>query len=228
MSYEFQLTFKAFLTAALAADIVLPYNVTGNTPTLRQSFVTTFNGCAPSMNFEAKRAAYGALELIAEAVAASGDVTPANVAIINDLLVLTTRYVGLAEGDAENFNYMVAAYQLAKELAEVLDETPAYGTIATLTLANPGAGFTIDGTDDTAEDVVFVVSSTAAFNPAGYATGRVTAEIIDGEIDSLTLIIGVGDGFFVGQTVRLNISTIAPQTGATQTTPATAVVASIG
>ena len=228
MSYEFQLTFKTFLAAALAADIVLPYNVTGNTPTLRQAFVTTFNGCAPSMNFEAKRAAYGALELIAEAVAASGDVTPANVAIINDLLVLTTRYVGIAEGDAENFNYMVAAYQLAKELAEVLDETPAYGTIATLTLANPGAGFTIDGADDTEADVVFVISSTETFDPAGYADGELTAEIIDGEIDSLTLVTDAGDGFFVGQTVQLNISTASAQSGATQTTPATAVVASIG
>lgn len=227
MSYEFQLEFKAFLAAALAAPTVASYDEAGNTPALRQGFVTTFNGCAPSMNFEAKRAAYGALELIAQAIADDDDTSPADAAILNAQLVNTTRFVGIAEGDAENFHYMVATYDLAKEIARVLTDTVIRGSITTLELLGVGSGFTTDGTEDTAEDVVFSVYSTEASDPDNYASAAITAEIIDGEIDSITLITDGGEGFFVGQVVEISISTAGAQSGATQTTAATATVTSI-
>ena len=227
IQYEYKLEFQAFLEAALIAYVVADTDVTGNTPAIRQGLVDTFIGCGPSMGFEAKKAAYGALELITEAVAADDDVAPADIAALNALLINTTRFVGIAEGDGEDFHFMVATYELAKEIARVLGGTTVRGPIATITLTTPGAGFTTDGTDDTAENVVFVVSSTAVTNPTNYATARITAEIVDGEIDSITLITVTGQGFAQGQVVQLNISTVAPQTGATQTTPATATVTSI-
>jgi hypothetical protein len=227
IQYEYKLEFQAFLTVALAVEMVADTDTSGNTPALREGFVDTFIGCGPSMSFEAKRAAYGALELITEAIAADDDVSPADATALNGLLVNTTRFVGLAEGDGEDFHFMVAAYNLAKEIARVITGTTIYGSILTLTLTTPGAGFTTDGVIDTAEDVVFTVSSTESSDPSNYADAEVTAEIIDGEIDSITLITDPGEGFFVGQVVELNISTAAPQDDATQTTAATATVASI-
>jgi hypothetical protein len=227
IQFEYKIKLQAFLLFALASPAIFNYDEPGNTPSIREEFVETFIGCGPSMGFEAKRAAYGAFELITEALANDDDVSPANAAILNALLVNTTRFVGIAEGDGEGFHFMVATYELAKEIARVAEQTPISGAIATLTLLTIGAGFTTNGTDDTAEDVVFEVSSTAVTNPSNYAAGEITAEIIDGEIDSITLITVPGEGFIAGQVVQLDISTVAPQTGATQTTPATAIVASI-
>jgi len=227
IQFEYKIKLQTFLLFALSWPTIFSYNQPGNTPSIREEFVETFIGCGPSMGFEAKRAAYGAFELITEALANNGDVYSADATILNALLVNTTRFVGIAEGDGEDFNFMVATYELAKEIARVAEQTPISGAIATLTLTTPGAGFTVDGTDDTAEDVVFVVSSTAVTNPSNYAVAEVTAEIIGGEIDSITLITVPGEGFINGQVVQLNISTVAPQTGATQTTPATATVTSI-
>jgi hypothetical protein len=233
IQYEYKLEFQNFLTEAIASDLVATYSSGGNTPTARGSFVNTFIGCGPSMIFEAKRSAYGALELICEAIAADGNVAPADAAALNNLLVLTTRYVGIAEGDGEDFHFMAAAYELAREIARVVDgteisEPTEYGSIQSLTLSFGGAGFTTDGTDDTAEGVVFKVSSVEDENPAGYADAEVVAEIIGGEIDSLTVITDGGSGFFVGQVVEINIDTTAQgQVGATQTAPATATVTAI-
>jgi hypothetical protein len=227
IQYEYKLEFQNFLTTALAQYIVSDHDVGGNTPAARQAFVSTFIGCGPSMIFEAKRAAYGALELITEAIAADDDVSPADAAALNALLINTTRFVGIAEGDGEDFHFMVATYNLAKEIARVLEETTIFGSIVTLTLLTPGSGFTTDGTEDTAEDVVFVVSSTESSDPANYADAGVEAELIDGEIDTITLITSGGEGFFEGQVVELNISTAGGQSGATQTTAATATVVSI-
>jgi hypothetical protein len=227
IQYEYKLAFQEFLTAAADSAVVATYSSGANTPTARGSFVDTFVGCGPSMIFEAKRAAYGALELICEAIAADDDVAPADATALNNLLVLTTRYVGIAEGDGEDFHFMAATYELAKEIARVLGGTTVRGAIATLTLTDPGSGFTTDGIIDTAEDVVFVVSSIAVTNPANYAPAEITAEIIDGEIDSITLITEAGEGFAQGQVVEISISTGGTQTGATQTTVATATVTSI-
>jgi hypothetical protein len=227
MQYEYKLEFQNFLTAALAIPSVLSYNSGGNTPAARSALVTTFIGCGPTMIFEAKRAAYGALELITEALAADDDVSPTDAAALNALLINTTRFVGIAEGDGEDYHFMVEAYKLAKEISEVVDGTVIRGSIATLTLTTVGTGFTTDGTDDTAEDVVFIASSTAPSNPSNYQAAILTAEIIDGEIDSLTLITDGGEGFAVGQVVQLDISTEGAQSGATQTTPATATVLTI-
>ena len=231
IQYEYKLEFQNFLTSALAAELVASYNEGTNTPTSRQKFVTTFIGCGPSMIFEAKRSAYGALELITEALAADDDVSPADIAILNSLLINTTRFVGIAEGDGEDFHFMVATYNLAKEIARVVNETVIFGSIATLSLLTPGSGFQVDSTDgdtDTAEDVVFTASSTELGDPANYADATIEAEIIDGEIDSITLITDGGEGFFVGQVVEINIDTAATGQGdAIQTTPATATVVSI-
>jgi hypothetical protein len=227
IQFEHKIKLQTFFLFALASPAIFSYDEPGNTPGIREEFVETFVGCGPSMGFEAKRAAYGAFELITEALANDDDVSPADAAILNALLVNTTRFVGIAEGDGEDFHFMVATYELVKEIARVVEQTTISGAIATLTLLTPGAGFTTDGTEDTAEDVVFVVSSTAVTNPSNYVAGEITAEIIDGEIDSITLITVPGEGFTNGQVVELNISTVAPQTGATETTPATAIVASI-
>jgi hypothetical protein len=227
IQYEYKLEFQAFLEAALSDTTVANTDTTGNTPAIRQGLVDTFIGCGPTMGFEAKRAAYGALELITEAIAADDDVAAGDATALNALLINTTRYVGIAEGDHEDYHFMVATYNLAKEIARVLDVTTVYGGIATLTLDDPGSGFTTDGTIDTAEDVVFVVSSTETSDPSVYTDAEVTAEIIAGEIDTLTVITDAGEGFVVGQVVQLDISTDGTQSGATQTTPATATVTSI-
>jgi hypothetical protein len=239
IQYEYKLEFQAFLEAALAAYIVADTNVTGNTPTIRQGLVDTFIGCGPSMGFEAKRAAYGALELITEAIAADDDVSAGDAATLNALLINTTRFVGLAEGDGEDYHFMVATYNLAKEIARILDETVIYGSIATLTLTTAGSGIVIEVIPpvepeteptivDTGEDVVFVASSTESSDPANYADATVEAEVIDGEIDSITLISNGGEGFFVGQVIELTLDTTAAgQETGSQATPATATVTSI-
>lgn len=123
IQYEYKLEYQNFLTELLAEELVDEYEDGANTPAAREAFVNTFIGCGPSMIFEAKRAAYGALELATEAIAANENVDPADAAALNALLVNTTRFVGLEEGDGEDFHFMVAAYDLAKEIARVVDET---------------------------------------------------------------------------------------------------------
>ena len=231
IQYEYKLEFQNFLTAILAEDLISSYNQGGNTPTSRQEFVTTFINCGPAMGFEAKRAAYGALELITEALADDDDVSPTDTDILNSLLINTTRFVGIAEGDGEDFNFMVASYNLAKEIARVASDTVIVGSISTLSLLTPGSGILMDSTDpdsNTATDVMFTIESTESSNPTNYSIGVLTAEIIDGEIDSLTVITNAGQGFFVGQVVEINIDTTDPgQEDAIQTTPATATVTAI-
>jgi hypothetical protein len=239
IQYEYKLEFQNFLTSVLAIELVASYNEGTNTPTARQKFVTTFIGCGPTMGFEAKRSAYGALELITEALAADDDVSPADVAILNSLLINTTRFVGIAEGDGEDFHFMVATYNLTKEIARVVAGTTIFGSIATLALLTSGSGIIIETIPpgegeteptvvDTAEDVVFTASSTESTDPANYADATIEAEIIDGEIDSITLITDGGEGFFVGQVVEISIDTTATgQEDAVQTAPATATVISI-
>lgn len=231
IQYEYKLEFQKFLTSALASGFISTYTQGSNTPTARQAFATTFNGCGPAMGFEAKRAAYGALELITEALAADDDVSSADVAILNSLLIDTTRFVGIAEGDGEDFHFMVSTYNLAKEISRVVNNTTVFGSIATLTLLTSGSGILVDGADpnsDTATDVVFTITSTESSNPASYSAGVLTADIVDGEVDSITLITNTGEGFFAGQVVELNIDTTDPAQGdAVQTTPATATVVSI-
>lgn len=229
MQFEYKIELQNTLTLLLTSSpIVADYDVAGNTPTIREDLVDTFIGCGPTMGFEAKRAAYGALELIAEAIANDDDVASGDASTLNSLLLNTTRFVGIDEGDHEDFHFMVATYNLLNGIINVLNDTTQYGAIATLSLDGAGTGFTTDGLVDTAEDVVFDVSSTAVSNPDGYEDAEVTAEIIAGVIDSLTLITSPGEGFAVGQVVELNISTTAVGQGdATQTTPATAIVTSI-
>jgi hypothetical protein len=231
IQYEYKLEFQNFLTSALASELIVSYSQGANTPTARQAFVNTFIGCGPSMTFEAKRSAYGALELITEAMADDDDVSPTNAAILNSLLINTTRFVGIAEGDGEDYHFMVATYNLAKEIARVVAGTTIFGSIATLSLLTSGTGFQVNSADantDTAVDVVFTVVSTEATDPANYADATVEAEIIDGEIDSFTLITDGGEGFFAGQVVQINIDTTAVGQGsAIQTTAATATVVSI-
>jgi hypothetical protein len=239
IQYEYKLAFQEFLTAAANSGIIATYSSGANTPTARGSFVDTFVGCGPSMIFEAKRAAYGALELICEAIAADDDVAPADATALNNLLVLTTRYVGIAEGDGEDFHFMAATYELAKEIARVLEGTTVSGSIATLTLLTGGSGIVITVIPpvepeteptivDTGEDVVFTVSSTEETNPGNYADATIEAEVIDGEIDSITLITDGGEGFAIGQVVEITIdATVEGQAGATQTVVATATVTSI-
>lgn len=123
IQYEYKLEFQRFLEIALSTALVADYNVVGNTPAARSAFVTTFEGCGPSMIFEAKRSAYGALELITEALAANANVSVADATALNALVINTIRFVGIAEGDGEDFHFMVATYHLAKEIARVVSET---------------------------------------------------------------------------------------------------------
>lgn len=220
IQYEYKLLFREFLDSALDSALVVGFESGPNTPALRADFAQVFAQCGPAMSFEAKRAAYGCLELICEALAAHEDVEPADVTIINSKLVYATKFVGLAEGDGEDFHFMVAAYELAKEIARIDDETivAVTGPIATLSLTSGGAGITTDGTTNSDTQVVFSVGG-------GDTTASAEGTITGGVLTELTAITAQGTGFEVGQVVTLTIdTTVVGQEDATQVTAPTATV----
>lgn len=205
MQYNFKLELQSFLTATLADQLVATYNVGSNTPAARTNLLNQFIGCGPTMGFEAKKFAYGTLELIVDALVNSASVPddPWN-PILNDQLVNVTRYVGIA--GEEDFHFMVAVYNLSATLAQILQITPI-GGIATLTLDDGGSGYTVDGADGDEVGVVFL--GTLALGdqtePGQYADAVIEATIASGVITALTAIIDGGNGFAVGDVITLTI-----------------------
>ena len=227
IQYEFKLELRAFLAAAVASPLVSGYNVGANTPASRTAALLQFNQAGPAMSFNAKKAAYETLELVCGAIIANNGVSSQNADDLTDKLILATRYAGLPEGDGEDYNFMVAAYKLCAEIQRIAEDA-IFGPIVTLTLGSGGSGFTTDGIDDTATEVVFVASSTEVSDPVGYSDASIEGTIAGGIITALTLVADGGEGFFVGQVIQLDIDTAAAgQAQGTQTTSATATVASI-
>jgi len=206
MEFEYKISFQEFLTEAITSPLVSSYNSGSNTPTARNQFVDNFFTCGPSMGFEAKRAAYGALELVVGALVANANVPAADKTALNDQLVNITRYVGLT-GDGD-FHFMVATFNLAETISYITaDVVPApqapTGTIVTLTLLDGGSGYTdtVDGTADGEITVAF--NSTESANPVGYTAGAGTVSIDAGEVISIDAITNGGAGFKVGQIVTI-------------------------
>lgn len=207
MQYNFKLELQSFLTATLADQLVAPYNTGANTPAARDSLLASFIGCGPSMSFEAKKFAYGVLELIVDALVNSASVpdNPWN-PILNDQLVNITRYVGIA--GEEDFHFMVAVYNLSATLSQILQITPI-GGIATLSLSSGGSGYTIDGVDNNETAVVFLAKLAPAdqSEPDQYADAVVTGTITNGVVTAVTAVTDGGSGFSVNDIASLEIDT---------------------
>lgn len=228
IEFEFKSELQTFLTNALANKLVLEYDTGTNTPASRTSIREDFVLCGPSMGFEAKKFAYGTLELIVDALVNNPDVPSSYVTRLNDQLVNITRYVGIAgEGD---FHFMVAVYDLSVVLAEILDNVTPVGPILTPTLDDGGSGYTIDGTDEDETDVVFLATLALGdqTDPDQYAAATVEATIVGGIITALTAIVDGGDGFAVGDVVSLEIDTSEAGQESGTGSGGTAIVGTVG
>jgi len=228
IEFEFKRELQTFLADALTNKLVLEYNTGSNTPASRTSLKDKFVLCTPAMGFEAKKFAYGTLELIVDALVNNPDVPSAYVSRLNDQLVNVTRYVGIAgEGD---FHFMVAVYNLSVVLAEILDNVTPVGPILTLTLDDGGTGYTIDGADGDEAGVVFLATLALGdqTDPNQYASAVVEATIAGGVITGLTAIVDGGDGFAVGDVVSLEIDTSEAGQESATGSGGTAIVGTVG
>jgi hypothetical protein len=228
IQFEYKIKFQEFLDEARTDALVSSYSSAPNTSANRLALYNNFVKAGPTMGFEAKKAAYGLLEYICEALNANADVPAADKTAINDLLVNVTRYTGLT--GEEDFHFMVATFNLAEVISAIIAEVvPApqspVGSLVTLTLEKQGSGYTTDGTA-TSGSVSIKIESTETTNPAGYAFGVATATLTAGKITAIGAITTAGSGFKVGQIVALNVNT-AVSTGATQKTAALAKVVSV-
>ena len=228
IQFEYKIKFQEFLNEAYTDPLVSSYSSAPNTSANRLALYNAFVKAGPTMGFETKKAAYGLLEYICEALNANADVPAADKTAINDLLVNVTRYTGLT--GEEDFHFMVATFDLAEVISAITGEVvPApqapEGSLVTLTLEKQGSGYTTDGTATTGT-VSIKIESTETTNPAGYAFGVATATLTAGKITAIGAITTAGDGFKVGQIVALNVNT-AVSTGATQKTAALAKVTSV-
>jgi hypothetical protein len=219
IQFEFKRELKNFFTTALANKLVLEYNSNGNTPSARTALKDKFVACGPSMGFEARKFAYGTLELIVKALVNNPDVpTDPYVNRLNSQLVNIARYVGL-EGEA-NFHFMVAVHQLSVTISDILTNVVPVGAILTLTLTTGGTGYTTNGSTSTATGVKF--SGTLAVqnrpSPSQYVAAAITGNISSGVITTITAITSGGNGFAVGSVISLSVDTSqAGQTGGTGT-----------
>lgn len=228
IQFEYKIKFQEFLDEARTDALVSSYSSAPNTSANRLALYNDFVKAGPTMGFESKKAAYGLLEYICEALNANADVPAADKTAINNLLVDVTRFAGLT-GD-EDFHFMVATFNLAEVISAIVGEVvPApqspVGSLVTLTLEKQGSGYTTDGTA-TSGTVSIKIESTETTNPAGYAFGVATATLTAGKITAIGAITTTGGGFKVGQIVALNVNT-AVSTGATQKIAALAQVASV-
>jgi hypothetical protein len=226
--FEFKSELQTFLTDALANKLVLEYNTGSNTPAIRTSLKDQFVLCTPAMGFEAKKFAYGTLELIVDALVNNPDVPSAYVTQLNDQLVNVTRYVGIT--GERDFHFMAAVYNLSVVLAEILDNVTPVGPILTLTLDDGGSGYTIDGADEDETGVVFLTTLALGdqTDPDQYAAAVVEATIASGVITALTAIVDGGDGFAVGDVVSLEIDTSEVGQESATGSGGTAIVGTVG
>lgn len=228
IQFEYKIKLQEFLNEARTDALVSSYSSGSNTAANRLALYNSFVKAGPSMGFEAKKAAYGLLEYICEALNANADVPAADKTAINDLLVNVTRYVGL-EGE-EDFHFMVATFNLAEVISAIIAEVvPApqapVGGIVTLSLQKAGSGYTTDGTIASGT-VSVLIESTETTNPAGYAAAEATVTIVSGKVTVIGAITDAGDGFEVGQIVAINVDTVN-SAGATQKTAALAKVTAV-
>lgn len=224
IGYEFKLELGRFLELVLTDPYIESYDETGNTPEIREGLYEAYLRTGPSMSFSTEEYAYKLLKLIAEVIVDDDDASTEEKAELNRLVLSAQRYVGIDEGDHESFHFMVEAYKLSAKIAELI--TGVTGGIVTLLLLTPGAGYTIDGTDntETGVEVLFALQGEGA--PAPSAEGL--ANISAGAITSITSITGSGDGYRVGDIVDITINTtIVGQEDATVVTRATARVTSV-
>ena len=228
IQFEYKIKLQEFLSEARTSPLVSSYSSGSNTAANRLALYNSFVKAGPSMGFEAKKAAYGLLEYICGALAASADVPAADKTAINNLLVNVTRYAGIT--GEEDFHFMVATFNLAEVISAIIGEVvPApqapTGGVATLSLEKQGSGYTTNGT--LASGTVSIkIESTETTNPAGYAFGVATATLTSGKITAIGAITTAGAGLKVGQIVALNVNT-AVSTGATQKTVALAKVLTV-
>ena len=229
IQFEFKSELQTFLTTVLANKLVLEYNTGTNTPTARTALLNKFIGCGPSMGFEARKFAYGTLELIVDALVNNPDV-PTNPydSALNDQLVNVTRYVGSA--GERGYHFMVAVYTLSVTLSDIIDNVTPVGPILTLTLGNGGSGYTIDGTDNNQANVVFLATLALGnrTDPSQYAAATIEATIASGVITTITAITDAGDGFAVGDVVTLTIDSSVSGQGSSTGSGGTATVTSVG
>jgi hypothetical protein len=227
--YSYKLELQNFFSTVLADKLVLEYNVTGNTPSIRTGLYNDFVACGPSMGFSTKQFAYGLLELIISALVNNPDVpTEPYETDLNSQLVNVSRYVGL-EGERD-FHFSVAVYNLSVTLSAILDNVTPVGPILTLTLTTGGTGYTIDGTDEDETGVVFLATLALGdqTDPAQYADAVVEATIAGGIVTALTAIVSGGDGFAVGDVVDLVIDDSEAGQELSTGSGATATVATVG
>ena len=229
IEFEFKSSLDDFLQTVLDNKLVLEYNSGSNTPAARTSSLNSFVSCGPSMGFEAKKFAYGTLELIVNALVNNPDVPEDPYANeLNDQLVNITRYVGITgEGD---YHFMVAVYNLTVTLSEILDNVVPVGPIVTYTLTAGGSGYTIDGADGDETGVVFL--GTLALgdqtDPDQYTNAVFEATIASGVVTAITALTDGGDGFAVGDVVSLDIDTGTAGQGSATGSGATVTVNSVG
>jgi len=225
IQFEYKIKLQEFLSEAHTDALVSSYSSGSNTPANRTALYNSFVKAGPTMGFEAKKAAYGLLEYVCQALVANADVPAADKTAINDLLVNVTRYVGM-EGE-EDFHFMVATFDLAEVISGIVGEVvPApqapVGAIDTLTIADGGSGYTTtDGVTDTGA-VAILIESTETNNPAGYTAAEGTATLTGGEVTGISVSDG-GVGFKVGQIVTITVDAV----GATQETEALAEITAV-
>lgn len=215
--YSYKLELADFLNTVLTNKLVLEYNTGSNTPAARTALYTNFVECGPSMGFEAKKFAYGTLELVVDALVNNPDVpTDPYANTLNDQLVNITRYVGIA--GERDYQFMVAVYRIGVTLSQILDNVTPVGPILTLSVSAGGTGYTIDGVDNNQTGVVFTATLDLGdqTDPAQYAEATLTGTIVSGVVTAITAVTDGGDGFAVGDIADLVIDTSAPgQSGAT-------------
>jgi len=227
--YSYKLELQDFFTTVLANKLVLEYDEPGNTPAGRTGVYDEFVGCGPSMGFEAKKFAYGVLELVIEALVNNPDVpTDPYVDDLNSKLVNVSRFTGIA--GERDFHFMVAVHDISVILSDILENVTPVGPILTLTLTTGGTGYTIDGADDTETGVVFLATLDPGdqTDPGQYDDAVIVGTIVDGVVTALTAITSGGDGFAVGDVVDLVIDVSVDGQENSTGSDATATVGTVG
>jgi hypothetical protein len=217
IQFQYKLELQNYFRSCLADTLVESYNVGSNTSAARLALFDKFVECGPAMGFSAKQFAYGLLELIVDALINTPSVpTDPYVNRLNAQLVNVTRYTGIA--GEEDFHFMVAAYNLGVTISEVLSTVSAAGPLLTVTLDAGGSDYTIDGVDEDATGVIFLATLSLAnqAEPDLYEPALIEATIAGGVVTVITDVLGLGNGFQVGDVVDLVIdTTVAGQEDAT-------------
>lgn len=227
IQFEFKRELQNYFYDTLDNDLVLEYDVVDNNPGSRLDLANKFALCGPAMGFEAKKFAYGTLELVVNALVNNPDVPDSYIEKLNDQLVNITRYVGIA--GEEDFHFMVAVYNLCATISDIFANVVPLGAIGGLSLGEGGEGYTVDGLDANETGVVFraYLSIEDQIDPIQYVEASVEGTITSGAVSAITDILSPGEGFADGSVVSLEIdTTVSGQEDATGS-GATATVSSL-